>query len=79
LDDPRLEAGWWPMEHAALAFRWTNGDASLRLPDDAAVLALRLHAAMQVTCAQESLAPAAVSARQLPGPYATRETQRRPA
>jgi hypothetical protein len=79
LDDPRLEAGWWPMEHAARAFRWTNGDASLRLPDDAAVLALRLHAAMQVRGAQESLAPAAVSARQLPGPYATRETQRRPA
>jgi hypothetical protein len=46
LDDPRLDAGWWPMERAARAFRWTNGDASLCLPEGAAVLTLRLHAAM---------------------------------
>jgi hypothetical protein len=63
LDDPGLDTGWWPMEHAARAFRWTNGDAWLRLPDNAAVLTLRLHAAMQTTGVQGPFTPAAVSCR----------------
>jgi hypothetical protein len=65
VDGPGLGAGWWPMERAARAFRWTNGDASLCLPDDVAVLTLRLHAAMQ---------PAA-ACRRLPAPYDTRMTR----
>jgi len=47
LDGQALGAGWWPMERAARPFRWTNGEASLYLGEGAAVLSLRLHAAMQ--------------------------------
>jgi hypothetical protein len=67
LDDPRLGAGWWPMERAARAFRWTNGDAGLCLPDEAAVLTLRLHAAMRPGAA----------CRRSSAPYAARLTTER--
>lgn len=34
LDGPRCGAGWWNVEHdGARMFRWTNGDALIRLPE----------------------------------------------
>jgi len=44
LDGPALGAGWHGMERrAALAQRWTNGRAELRLPADMELLELRLN------------------------------------
>ncbi|MEJ0019026.1 MAG: Hint domain-containing protein [Acetobacteraceae bacterium] len=39
LDDPMLADGWWPVEGGdGDAWRWSRGDATLMLPDDATLL-----------------------------------------
>jgi hypothetical protein len=42
LDGPALGDGWWPIERPARPFRWTDGNAALRVPAGGAVLSLRL-------------------------------------
>ncbi len=43
------DAGWWPVETAgSLAWRWTDGDAWIDLPEPAEAIAVTLHATMAV-------------------------------
>ena len=44
-----LDAGWWPLETAeSLAWRWTNGDGWIDLPEPASEIEITLHATMPV-------------------------------
>ena len=54
LDGPALGEGWWPIETSgAVAYRWTNGRASLVLPDE-----MRRGAILELTvCGRAQPAP----------------------
>ena len=47
----QLSEGWWPVEHAqapagVLAWRWTDGDGHVALPEPAEAIEITLHATM---------------------------------
>ena len=46
------QAGWWPLEMAdGLAWRWTDGDGWITLPEPAAAIEFTMHAVMPVVVA----------------------------
>ena len=54
-----LDAGWWPLETAeSLAWRWTNGDGWIDLPEPAQSMEITLHAVMPVPVSGEGTARA---------------------
>jgi hypothetical protein len=57
LDDPALRAGWWEVERAGpMLWRWTNGNAVLRLPAGTQRLELQIASGMRYPEEEEASA-----------------------